>query len=93
MIKLTVLFGYPTDPAVFEDYYANTHLPLSVTMKGFEKAELTNFSAHLMAINPPITGWLNSGLKALKLYKLPWDHRKVRQLVQTSPTSQQAVLR
>ena len=43
MIKLTVLYGHPTDPAVFETYYANTHLPLVAKMKGFEKAELTKF--------------------------------------------------
>lgn len=29
MIKLTVLYGHPTDPDDFEDYYANTHLPLA----------------------------------------------------------------
>ncbi len=29
MIKLTVLYGKPTDPAAFEDYYRNTHVPLA----------------------------------------------------------------
>lgn len=43
MIKLTVLYGHPTDPAAFEDYYANTHLPISAKIKGFEKVELTKF--------------------------------------------------
>lgn len=43
MIKLTVLYGHPTDPAVFEDYYANTHLPLAAAMKGIDKTELTKF--------------------------------------------------
>jgi uncharacterized protein (TIGR02118 family) len=43
MIKLTVLYGHPTDPASFEDYYANTHLPLAAAMKGFEKVEVTKF--------------------------------------------------
>ena len=43
MIKLTVLYGHPADPAAFESYYANTHLPLVAKMKGFEKAELTKF--------------------------------------------------
>ena len=43
MIKLTVLYGHPTEPAVFENYYTNTHLPLVTTMKGFEKAEYTKF--------------------------------------------------
>ena len=28
MVKLTVLYGHPEDPAAFEEHYANTHLPL-----------------------------------------------------------------
>lgn len=43
MIKLTVLYGHPTDQVAFEDYYANTHLPLAATMKGQERSELTKF--------------------------------------------------
>lgn len=43
MIKLTVLYGHPTDPEIFENYYTDTHLPLVGKMKGFEKAELTKF--------------------------------------------------
>jgi uncharacterized protein (TIGR02118 family) len=43
MIKLTVLYGHPTDTVAFEDYYANTHLPLAAKMQGFEKMELTKF--------------------------------------------------
>ena len=43
MIKLTVLYGHPTDVSPFEDYYANTHLPLTAIMKGFEKVEYTKF--------------------------------------------------
>ncbi|MCI4680727.1 EthD family reductase [Rhodoblastus acidophilus] len=27
-IKITVLYGQPKDPAAFEQYYAETHLPL-----------------------------------------------------------------
>ncbi len=43
MIKLTVLYGHPTDTTAFEDYYTNTHLPLVATMQGFEKVEYTKF--------------------------------------------------
>ena len=28
MVKLTVLYGHPDNPADFEEYYANTHMPL-----------------------------------------------------------------
>lgn len=43
MIKVTVLYGHPTDPAAFESYYASTHMPLVGKMGGFEKAEVTKF--------------------------------------------------
>ena len=43
MIKLTVLYGHPTDPATFEEYYANTHMPLVGEIKQIEKAEITKF--------------------------------------------------
>ncbi len=41
MIKLTVLYGHPTDPAAFESYYAETHMPLVAKVAGIEKAETT----------------------------------------------------
>src|SRR5215216_6272418 len=28
LVKLTVLYGHPDDPDAFEEYYANTHMPL-----------------------------------------------------------------
>ena len=37
MIKLTVLYGQPTDASLFEEYYANTHLPISSKIKGKTK--------------------------------------------------------
>jgi len=43
MIKLTVLYGHPTDPTAFEEYYTNTHLPIAATMKGIDKVEYTKF--------------------------------------------------
>ena len=43
MIKLTVLYGHPTDVSAFEEYYANTHLPIVANMKGFDKVEYTKF--------------------------------------------------
>ena len=43
MIKLTVLYGHPTEPEIFENYYANTHSLLVDKMKGFEKVEFTKF--------------------------------------------------
>ncbi|WP_166965549.1 EthD family reductase [Yeosuana marina] len=43
MIKLTVLYKHPTDTKAFENYYANTHLPIASKMTGHEKLELTKF--------------------------------------------------
>lgn len=43
MIKLTVIYGHPTDTAAFEDYYNNTHLPIASKMSGFDKVEFTKF--------------------------------------------------
>jgi uncharacterized protein (TIGR02118 family) len=40
MIKLTVLYGHPTDPAAFEKYYAETHLPIAGQLTGFVRFEL-----------------------------------------------------
>ena len=31
---IVVLFGHPTDPAVFEEYYLGTHVPLAQQMPG-----------------------------------------------------------
>lgn len=45
MIKLTVLYGQPTDREAFEAYYIKTHLPLVAQMKGVRRAELTLFTA------------------------------------------------
>jgi uncharacterized protein (TIGR02118 family) len=32
MVKTVVLYGHPTDPAAFEEYYANTHVPIAAKM-------------------------------------------------------------
>jgi len=44
MIKLTVLYGQPTNMQDFEDYYADIHLPIAAKMKGVERLELTRFT-------------------------------------------------
>jgi uncharacterized protein (TIGR02118 family) len=45
MIKLTVLYGHPTDAQAFEEHYENTHLPLAATLTGVARLELTRFVA------------------------------------------------
>ena len=44
MIKLTVLYGPPTNVEEFENYYAETHLPIAAKMKGVDRLELTRFT-------------------------------------------------
>ena len=44
MFKVTVLYGHPTNPADFERYYADTHLPIAARMRGQERLELTRFT-------------------------------------------------
>lgn len=43
MIKATLLYGHPTDTDTFENYYAETHLPITAKMKGVDKLALTKF--------------------------------------------------
>jgi len=45
MIKITALYGHPTDATEFEEYYANTHMAKASKMTGYEKLELTKFSS------------------------------------------------
>lgn len=43
MIKLTVLYGHPPDPAAFEDYYENTHMPIALKITGHSRSEAIKF--------------------------------------------------
>lgn len=45
MMKVTVLYGHPTNADSFENYYARTHLPLAGKMPGVARFELTKFVA------------------------------------------------
>lgn len=37
MLKLLVLYGRPVDPAAFDKYYHEVHIPLAKRMKGLKK--------------------------------------------------------
>jgi uncharacterized protein (TIGR02118 family) len=37
MIRLLVLYGHPHDPAAFDKYYRETHIPIARRMKGLKK--------------------------------------------------------
>ncbi|HEV8028588.1 MAG TPA: EthD family reductase [Stellaceae bacterium] len=38
--KISVLYGAPKDPAAFEKYYAEKHMPMVYAMKGIKRIEL-----------------------------------------------------
>jgi uncharacterized protein (TIGR02118 family) len=40
MVKLTVLYGHPTDAAAFEKYHAETHTPIAKQIKTLRRFEL-----------------------------------------------------
>ena len=35
MHRLTVLYGHPKDPATFDRYYFDVHIPIAKKMQGF----------------------------------------------------------
>lgn len=39
MVRLTALFGHPEDLDAFEDYYANTHIPIVEAMPNLQRFE------------------------------------------------------
>ena len=39
MVKITVLYEHPDDPAAFEKYYANTHTQLVQKIPGLQRFE------------------------------------------------------
>ena len=41
MVKLSVLYGHPKDPAAFEAYYRDTHTPIALKVKGIRRFEIT----------------------------------------------------
>ena len=53
MLKVTVLYGQPSDPAAFEDYYANTHIPLAAKMPQVKRFEATRVVATPGGDQPP----------------------------------------
>ena len=41
MVKLTVLYRHPKDPAAFERYYAEVHMPLAAKVPGIRRMKLS----------------------------------------------------
>lgn len=53
MTRLTVLYGHPTDPAAFDRYYHEVHIPIAKTMKGFTGWTIGKCEAIVPGEKPP----------------------------------------
>ena len=53
MVKLTVLYGHPDDPAAFEEYYANTHMPMVPKIPNLVRYEAVRVVATSDGSEPP----------------------------------------
>ena len=45
MVKLIVLYGTPTDPAAFDEYYMSTHVPLAQKIPGLRRFEVARMGS------------------------------------------------
>ena len=53
MVKGTALFGHPADPDAFEEYYANTHVPLVEKIPNLQRFEAAKIVATPDGSEPP----------------------------------------
>lgn len=53
MVKTIVLYGKPSDPAAFEEYYANTHLPIAGKIPGVRRFEAGRIAGNQDGGDPP----------------------------------------
>jgi uncharacterized protein (TIGR02118 family) len=81
MVKILVLYGPPTDPAAFEDYYANTHLPLAAKMSNVERFEASRVVGTPEGAEPPF----------YRIAELWFDSQDALQATMSSPEGQETV--
>jgi len=53
MFRFTVLYGHPKDPAEFERYYREVHMPLVMKIKGLKSVSITKFRPGPNGEQPP----------------------------------------
>jgi uncharacterized protein (TIGR02118 family) len=53
VVTATALFGHPQDPNAFEEYYANTHVPLAETIPNLQRYERAKIVATPDGSEPP----------------------------------------
>jgi uncharacterized protein (TIGR02118 family) len=47
MVQFAILFAKPPDPAAFDSYYDDVHMPLVRLLPGLERAEVVRFTRDL----------------------------------------------
>jgi uncharacterized protein (TIGR02118 family) len=53
MVRLTILYGQPTDPRAFDEYYQRTHMPIARKMRGWSRWTLERVVANPGEPLPP----------------------------------------
>lgn len=53
MCRLTVLYGHPDDPAAFDRYYRETHIPIARRMRGLKGWTIGKCQAATAGAPPP----------------------------------------
>jgi uncharacterized protein (TIGR02118 family) len=53
MHRLTVLYGHPNDPAEFDRYYYNIHIPLAKKMEGLKGWTIGKCESAIPGDSPP----------------------------------------
>ena len=81
MMRLTVLYGHPDDPAAFDKYYEEVHLPLAKQMEGWQGWTIGKCQSMDPAEQPPY--YMIVGLYA--------ESREAIDAILASPAGQAAV--
>ena len=81
MVRLTVLYGHPADPAAFDRYYEEVHLPIARRMKGLTGWTIGKCQAVVPGEKPPF--YLIVGLYA--------ESRAAMEAILDSPAGKAAV--
>jgi uncharacterized protein (TIGR02118 family) len=68
MVRLTVLYGQPTDPRAFDEYYAKTHIPIARKMRGWSRWTIEKVISK--PGDPPSPYYLVVGLYAADMEEL-----------------------
>ena len=84
MIRLLVLYGHPTDPAEFDRYYHEVHIPIAKRMSGLTSWTIGKVAGRPTALPPRITWSPISRLRAARRWRRSWRRPPARP---PSPTS------